>query len=211
MLGTGMVGRTIADKLLDLGHEVCLGARSQDNSGAQEWADLAGPSARSGSFAQAGAFGEMVFNCTVGSASVEALKSVGQELLSGKILIDVANPLVRVGDATALTVCNTDSLGEQIQQEFPSSLVVKALNTMNCQIMVEPSLVPGTHNVFICGDNVEAKKKVVELLRAFGWPESDIIDLGGIVASRGTEMYLPLWVLLRPTIGTAHYNLRIVS
>jgi predicted dinucleotide-binding enzyme len=108
-------------------------------------------------------------------------------------------------------VANTDSLGEQIQRAFPDARVVKTLNTMNAYVMVEPSRVPGRHSVFVAGEDAAAKGTVKGLLREFGWPEEAIVDLGGIRAARGTEMYLPLWLSLMGVLGAGDFNIQVVK
>src|SRR5437016_14234779 len=120
VLGTGTVGQTIGSKLVLLGHEVQMGARSANNENAVEWARQNGSGATQGTFADAAAFGALLFNCTNGVASLEALQQAGAENLDGKLLIDISNPLdFSQGFPPSLTVCNTDSLGEQIQRTFP--------------------------------------------------------------------------------------------
>jgi predicted dinucleotide-binding enzyme len=106
-----------------------------------------------------------------------------------------------------LSVCNSDSLGEQIQRAFPDAKVVKALNTMNAGVMVNPSSVPGDHDVFICGNDAGAKSQTSDLLRSFGW--RTIVDLGDISGARGVEMLLPLWLRLMGTFKTATFNFHI--
>ena len=110
----------------------------------------------------------------------------------------------------SLWVCNTDSLGEQIQRAFPDALVVKTLNTMNCEVMVDPSRVPGDHDVFVSGNDDGAKEQVKQLLESFGWADDRIIDLGDITTSRGPEMYLPLWLELYGALGTGTLNIKVV-
>jgi predicted dinucleotide-binding enzyme len=125
VLGTGSVGRTIGTKLVELGHEVTMGSRSATNEHAAEWAASAGDGASHGTFADAAAFGELVFNCTAGTVSLDALDAAGEENLSGKILVDVANALdFSKGRPPSLTVCNDDILGEHIQIAFPDAQVV---------------------------------------------------------------------------------------
>src|SRR6266508_4040551 len=154
LLGTGMAGQTIGGKLVELGHEVKMGSREAGNEKAVAWAAGAGESASEGSFADAAEFGEVVVNATSGTASLEALEAAGAGNLAGKVLIDIANPLdFSRGRPPTLAVCNDDSLGEQIQRAFPDARVVKALNTMNADVMVEPGLVPGGHTVFVCGND----------------------------------------------------------
>ncbi len=210
VLGTGMVGHTIGSKLVELGHDVMMGSRDEANPKAIAWAKDAGRHALYGTFMNAAAFGEIIFNCTLGAASVDALQQAGADNLKGKILIDTSNPIDYSTDALALTVCNTDSLGEQIQRAFPQARVVKTLNTMNGNIMVEPEKLPERTNVFVSGNDIEAKATVIAILRDwFGW--KSVIDLGDITTSRGVEMLLPLWVSLRRVIPSQRFNIRVVT
>ncbi len=208
IIGSGMVAQTIGSKLAERGHEVKLGTRDPEKL--TEWQTQTGPAAQVGSFAEAAAFGEIVFNCTSGGASLEALNGAGEENLNGKILVDVANPLdFSQGMPPTLSVCNTDSLAEQIQRTFPQARVVKTLNTMNANIMVNPALVSGEHDVFISGNEAEAKTTVSNLLKdEFGW--SSVIDLGDISTARSTEMLLPIWLRLFGALQTPNFNFKIV-
>jgi predicted dinucleotide-binding enzyme len=211
VLGTGMVGNAVAGKLVELGHEVRMGSREAGNEKARAWADAAGERASEGTFADAAAHGELVVNCTAGEHSLEALEQAGTDNLAGKVLLDVANPLdFSGGMPPTLGVANTDSLGERIQRAFPEARVVKSLNTMNCQVMVEPTRVPGEHDVFVCGDDERAKSDVAALLRSFGWASERIVDLGGIRSARGMEMYLPLWLSLYGTLGSGDFNIAVI-
>ena len=210
ILGTGMVGSAIGTKLVQLDHEVKMGSRTADNSKAAEWAKANGEKASHGTFADTAAFGEMLFNCTTGMKSIDALKLADEKNMSGKILVDIANPLdFSKGMPPSLSVCNTDSLGEQIQRTFPSVKVVKTLNSVNCKVMVNPSLVHGDHDMFICGNNSAAKEMVTGILKDwFGW--KSVIDLGGITGARAMEMLLPIWLKLMETFNTANFNLKII-
>ena len=195
MLGTGMVGRAISERLAGLGHEVRVGSRLARDDAVV--------------FADAARFGEVVFNCTAGTASLDALTAAGAENLVGKLLIDVSNPLEHTDAGTRLTVCNTESLGERIQRAFPDARVVKALNTMNCRVMVDPAGVPGDHVVFVCGDDEAAKAEATRLLGEFGWTPERVLDLGDLSAARGTEAYLLLWVRMMRPVGTWAFNIAI--
>jgi len=211
VLGTGMVRKTIATKLVALDHEVMMGSRTADSETASEWVASAGAGASQGTFEDAAAFGELVFNCTSGTGSLEALEMAGAEHLARKTLVDVANPLdFSHGMPPSLVVSNTDSLGEQIQRAFPDARVVKALNTVNHEVMVDPEKVPGEHDVFVCGNDETATAEVVELLRSFGWAVENIVDLGDISAARGTEAYLLLWLRLRGAFQTGHLNIKVL-
>jgi 8-hydroxy-5-deazaflavin:NADPH oxidoreductase len=211
ILGTGMVGSTIGTKFIQLGHDVKMGSRSSTNEKAAEWVKKNGSKASQGTFADASAFGEIVFNCTHGVASIEALNLAGANNLKNKILVDIANALdFSKGMPPSLAVCNTDSLGEQIQRAFPEIKVVKTLNTMNCVLMVNPGLVAnGDHDIFVSGNDAGAKAKVVEILRNwFGW--KSIIDLGDITTARATEMLLPIWITLMGKYQSPNFNFKII-
>jgi predicted dinucleotide-binding enzyme len=211
ILGSGMVGRALGTKLTRGGHDVKMGSRSAGHPEGEKWRLASGARASAGTFAEAADFGEIVVNATNGANALAALRLAGAEALRGKILIDVAVPLdFSRGFPPSLTAGNTDSLGEQIQREFPDVRVVKTLNTMNCDVMVEPGLVPGAHQVFVCGDDRAAKAEVATRLHEwFGWPAERIIDLGELAAARGTEGFLLLWLRLYAALGHAHFNLQI--
>lgn len=206
VLGTGMVGRAIASRLVELGHETMMGSRSAD--GGAEWADAAGDLASAGTFAEAAGFGELVFNCTAGSGAVEAVTSAA-DALAGKVLIDVTNPIDASGDAPTLFTGIDDSLGERVQAAVPSARVVKALNTINADVMTHPGIVPGEHVCFVCGDDEDAKRTAVELLGEFGWPPERVIDCGDLTGARATEAYLLIWLKMWGAIGSARWNIAI--
>jgi len=210
VLGTGVVGNTIGAKLVDLGHSVMMGSRTSNNEKATNFARNAGSRASHGTFAEAAAFGEIIFNCTKGDVTIDVLKSAGAENLRGKILLDLTNPLdFSKGFPPVLSICNDDSLGELIQRTFPDVYVVKTLNTMNCMLMVNPGSIRDKHAVFVCGNDSGSKGKVADLLRHwFGWRE--IIDLGDITCARGTEMVLPLWIRLYGKIQHPNFNFHVV-
>lgn len=212
VLGTGSVGRSIAGALVRAGHRVRMGSRTAGNPKAIEWVMTAGEDASEGSFADAARFGRVIFNCTAGAVSLQALRQCRAENLSGKLLIDVANPLdFSAGMPPTLTVCNTDSLGEQIQREFPEARVVKALNTINSDVMVNPAMLGADHPLLICGNDRTAVAEATDLIvRAFHWRRENVMPLGDITAARATEMYVPLWVRLMGTLGTPHFSLGIV-
>ncbi|MGW2209122.1 NADPH-dependent F420 reductase [Streptomyces sp. NPDC001781] len=223
VLGTGIVGRTIAAKLFSIGHEVVVGTRDPETTLARTGPDAYGnPSfaewlaahhgVRLETYADAAAFGERIVNTTAGAGSLQALESAGAANLAGKVLVDIANPLdFSRGMPPSLSPVDTDSLGEQIQRTFPEARVVKTLNTMNCQVMVDPSRVAGAHTVFVSGDDAAAKQAVTELLLSFGWQESSVIDLGDISTARGTEMLLPIWLRLWGAVGHADFNFHIAG
>lgn len=211
VLGTGMVGNTIATRLISLGYEVMMGSRTSENEKAQTWAENNGAKASTGTFADAAASGEIIFNCTKGEHSLEVIKMAGLENFRGKTLIDIANPLdFSKGMPPSLipALSNTNSLGEEIQKLLPEAKVVKTLNIVNCEVMVDAQKSGGNPSMFISGNNAEAKEEVKGLLKQFNW--SDIIDLGDITTARGTEMMLPVWIRTWMATGNGYFAFKIV-
>jgi len=225
IIGSGTVARTLAAKLLELGHSVMISSR--DTSLAKDLGrrgtlpsadDFAaaqrelGREAAAGSFADAAVHGEVVINATAGGHSLEALEAAGAANLAGKILVDLANALdFSGGMPPTLLFCNTDSLAERIQAAFPEARVVKTLNTANAVVMVDPARLGEPTTMFVAGDDREAKEWVrTELLESwFGWRQ--VLDVGDITAARGLEMWMPLWLRLMGATGTPWFNLRIVT
>jgi len=209
ILGTGVVGKTLGSKLAKLGNDVRMGSRTAGGEKARAWVKEAGGKSSEGTFADAAAHGEVVFNCTSGMASLEALKAAGAKNLQGKILVDVANPLdFSKGMPPTFLLCNTDSLGEQIQRAYPTAKVVKTLNTVTAALMVDPSIIPGVHTMFVSGNDAKAKAEIIGILKTgFGWKE--VMDLGDISAARAQEMHLALWLRLYAKLQTPNVNVHV--
>ncbi|MDR6845827.1 NAD(P)-binding domain-containing protein [Flavobacterium granuli] len=213
ILGTGAVGTTIATKLIELGHQVMIGSRSKTNEKAIEFVNKFDKNASNGTFEEAATFGEIIFNCVKGEFAIEALKQAGSGI-TNKILIDVSIPVdTKKGTPLSLIpeLCNTNSLGEEIQKTFPNTKVVKTLNTMWSTLMIVPTMLQdGDHTNFICGNDEEAKNNVKSLLKEIGWKEQAIMDLGDITGSRGTEGLMPLWLRIwGATMGT--FSIKVVN
>jgi 8-hydroxy-5-deazaflavin:NADPH oxidoreductase len=209
VLGSGVVGQTIAGKLAEIGHQVTIGTR--DPQKLQEWKQQTGENVEVALFADAAAHGEILINATSGFGAIPALELAGANNLREKIVIDISNPLdFSKGFPPTLSVVNDDSLGEQIQRAFPEAKVVKGLNTVTAALMVNPGqLADGDHHLFICGNDTEAKVETIQLLKEwFGW--KNIIDMGDITMARGTEMMLPLWLRLYVAFGNPMFNFKIV-
>lgn len=192
VLGTGMVGEALATRLAELGHDVMMGARERDNKRALAWAE--GQGARSaGDFAAAAAFAEVVFIAVRGTASRDAAEQAGPAALAGKIVVDVTNPLIFDAGLTHLD---------------PDSRLVKTLNTMTAPVMVDPARAGAGHDVFVSGDDDQAKHVVIGLLKQFGWTAP--IDLGPLETARATEMLMPIWLRLWRKFGSADFNFAII-
>lgn len=223
ILGTGVVGQTIANALSDLGHAVVVGTREVTKTMAETEPNAYGmppfrdwlrahPEVTLGTFSDAAKHGETIINATNGVGSLDALALAGAANLNGKILIDISNPLdFSRGMPPTLSVSNTDSIGEQIQRAFPQIRVVKTLNTVTASLMVNPKQIAnGDHHIFVSGNDASAKAQVrAWLAEWFGWQH--VIDLGDIITARGAEMYLPLWLRLWGALGTGVFNIKVVK
>ncbi len=193
VLGTGRVGQAIVGRAAEVGYDVTVGARSADSESLQVFTGRERIS--TGSFADAVGAASLIVNATNGNVSLDALAMVGAEPLRGKVLLDLANELQPVGEGFPVPVASMEnSLGRRIQQAYPELRVVKALNTMNNQVMIHPESIPGDHLVFLSGDDETAKESVRELLRAFGWRDTQMLDLGGIDTAAATEMMMAVWM-----------------
>lgn len=220
VLGTGMVGQAIAGRLDELGHSVVIGTRDPGATLARTEPDQMGNApfsawhaAHAGvevaTFADAAARADLVMNASSGAATLDVLGMAGAGNLAGKVVVDIANPLdFSAGFPPTLSVKDTDSLGEQVQRAFPEARVVKSLNTLTASLMVDPKALGESSTVFVSGEDAAAKATVVELLESFG--HDDVIDLGGIETARGTEMLLSVWLRLMGSLGTGHFNFKVV-
>ncbi|WP_310528289.1 NAD(P)-binding domain-containing protein [Nocardioides sp.] len=212
VLGTGMVGRAVALGLAHLGLDVVVGTRdpaaSLARTGAEDFGTWAAMNSEVGvaTYAEAARDAALVVNALHGAASVSGIRAA--EIADGTVLLDIANPLDLSGDVPRLLVGNDDSLGEQIQREFPALRVVKSLNTMTAAAMVEPHLIAdGDFTTFVSGNDDAAKAQVMSLLGSLG--HQDVIDVGDITTARGTEALMLLWIRLMGPLGSPYFTWKI--
>lgn len=212
ILGSGMVANSIATKLIQLGYQVKMGARSSDNSKNLEWKNNNGNNAFTGTFHDAASFGDILFICIKGEAVVDVIKSINRNFFNAKLIIDVSNPLdfsKGMPPSMIPNLSNFNSLGEELQKAIPDAYVVKTLNIVNCEVMVNPAKTNGIPTMFLCGNNETAKKHATDFLKQFGW--TDIIDLGDISGARGMEMILPLWIRTMLTLNYPYFAFKVVK
>jgi len=194
VLGTGTVGRTIAGKLTEIGHDVRVGSRTAGDDKV--------------TYADAIVHGDVVFNCTSGGGAVDAV-AAGEGHLDGKLVIDVSNPLEFSGGVPGMFTDTSDSLAERIQRACPTARVVKSLNTVTAAVMVDPASVPGDHVIFVAGDDVGAKDEARALLGELGWPAERVVDIGDLTGARAAEGYVMLWIRLMQAQGTPMFNIEL--
>ena len=226
ILGTGSVGQALAEKLISVGHIVIMGTRNvedtmarkpsgnQDGPSFSDWV-LKNHNIVLKTFKEAVYEGELIINALGGGVTLATLQSCEQEDFDHKIIMDISNPLdfSKGFPPTLLSgLNNTYSLGEAIQKELPNAKVVKTLNTMWSGLMVNPKMIAdGHHQNFICGNDNDAKAKVIDILTSFGWERDYILDLGDITNARGTEAILLLWIRIYGATQSGAFNFKIVK
>jgi 8-hydroxy-5-deazaflavin:NADPH oxidoreductase len=195
IIGSGDVGRKLADGFIELGHQVKIGSRDPNQRKITEWIDkLDKEKASSGTFAETASFGELVVLATLWEGTADAIQLANSKNLANKIVIDVTNPLDFSKETPpSLALDHTDSAGETVQRMLPDSKVVKAFNTVGNPHMIHPDFPGGRPTMFISGNDKAAKKTVTgDILTKFGW---ETIDIGGIEGSRVLEPVAVLWIL----------------
>ncbi|MEU9052709.1 NAD(P)-binding domain-containing protein [Streptomyces sp. NPDC048384] len=200
LLGTGNVARALGHGWRAAGHDVLLGSRNP-----KERTDLGLPVA---GLNETAAHAEVLVNATPGTVSVELLHSIGAPALAGILLIDVGVGLS--DDYTELSHPNS-SLGEQIQEAFPLTPVVKTLCTMDATVMIAPNDLEGASTVFLSGDDAEAKRTTGRLLTDLGWAPSSQLDIGGIRTARGQEHFALLFMGIAGGVGAHMFNIKVVT
>jgi predicted dinucleotide-binding enzyme len=206
VLGSGPAGQTLAAGFLDKGHPVMIGSR--DVAKLDGWLRHAGPEGQIVTFAETAEFGDVIVLSVLGSAAEEVVKLAGVENLTDKIVIDATDPLDFSSGRPGLFVGTTDSLGERIQRLIPRAYVVKGLNIVQADVMINPRLTGDKPDMFIAGDNEEAKHTVTQLLGEFGW---SVIDLGGIENARWLEALSLAWVVYSHRTGKTHHAFKLVG
>ena len=212
IIGSGPVGQALGlgftQRVPGRGDEVMIGSREPESEKLAAWKTRAGERAATGTFAQAAAFAELAILATTWSGTEHAIHLAGPENLAGKVLIDTTNPLAhQPGGPPTLALGHSDSGGEQVQRWLPQTRVVKAFNIVGSAHMINPSFPAGPPDMFICGNDAEAKATVTRLLTEFGWP---VIDIGGIEGSRLLEPLAMLWITYGARTGGWNHAFRLL-
>ena len=206
ILGSGSAGRTLANGFLDHAHRAMIGSRTPDKL--RDWQRQAGREAQVGTFAQAAQFGELIILSVNGRAAEDVIRLANLENFAGKIVLDASDPLDFSSGRPGLFVGTTDSLGERVQRLIPNAYVVKGLNIVQADVMINPTLTGGEPDMFIAGDSDEAKQIVTNLLEEFGWP---VIDMGGIESARWLEALSLAWVVYSHRTGKTHHAFKLIG
>ncbi|MFH5884130.1 NADPH-dependent F420 reductase [Halalkalibaculum sp. DA3122] len=192
ILGSGDVGKALGDGFIKYGHPVMMGSRTPQAENVQQWLKKAGRKASAGTFEEVADYGEILVLAVAWSGCESALRLAGKSNFKGKTVLDVTNPLIfEEGKPPRLALGHTDSGGEQVQRWLPDAHIVKVFNIVGNAHMVDPDFPGGPPDMFICGNNDDAKETVMEICELFGWY---VIDIGGIEGARELEPMCILWV-----------------
>jgi predicted dinucleotide-binding enzyme len=190
ILGTGIVGQSLAKGFIGLGHQVIVGSRDPNGESARKAIEAIGAGARAATFAEAAKASDFAVLCTLWSGTESALQLAGADNLAGKLLIDATNPL-DFSSGPKLAVGHTTSGAELIQSWVPQAKVVKAFNIVTAALMVHPQVPGGPPTMFIAGNDTDAKQQVLDILARFGW---ESIDIGALDGARLLEPLAMLWI-----------------
>jgi predicted dinucleotide-binding enzyme len=210
ILGSGDVGRKLADGFLEIGDTIKIGSRNPNQEKITEWmAKHDKAKVSSGTFAQAASFGELDVIATSWAGSVDAIRMADPKNFAGKVVIDVTNPLdFSKGMPPRLAIGHTDSAGETVQRMLPDSKVVKAFNIVGNPHFIHPDFPGGPPTMFICGNDDQAKKTVIDnILAKFGW---ETIDIGGIEGARLLEPLAFLWIMHYFRTGNGNHAFKLL-
>ncbi len=220
VFGTGSVGQAFATKLVALQHTVTLGTRNVERTLANTEKDRYGtptiseflainPNVKLLPFETAAEEADLVILVTKGEGAKDALQFAGKTI-DGKVILDITNPLdFSSGGLPTLFLSNTTSLGEVLQETFPTAKFVKSLNTMYNGVMLNPRMLSEDSTVFLSGNYADAKNVVINLLKSFGWKESEMLDLGDMSTARGTESLLPVWLRIWTATQNGAFNFKV--
>lgn len=209
VLGSGEVGRRLAEGFRSRGHEVMIGSRDPGKAELREWLSGDGAGIEAGTFAQTAAHGELLALAVLGNAAEQAIADAGPDNFNGKVVIDAMNPLdFSGGFPPKLSIAGEDSLGERIQRALPDAKVVKAFNTIGNPYFVDPRFSEGQPTMLIAGDDEGAKRTVTDVLSDFGW--SDTVDIGGIEGSRELEAICIAWVKIGGARGAWDHGFKLL-
>lgn len=214
IIGNGAAAEAIGTALMKKKHNVLMGGPTAGAERGVAWVKKAGQGAAEGSYEEATLFGALVFICLEGAHALEVLRQTDPDSVAGKIVVDLTNPLdyTRGNQPCILKEFRDVSLGESIQELLPEAYVIKALNTVNHQLMADARLIhKGDHSLFVCGNDANAKNQLKHfLVDNFYWRADGLYDLGGIEAARSIESVVPFFIRVHQTLGTPLFNFKVV-
>jgi len=208
ILGSGTVGQELAKGFRDRGDSVMIGTRNP--SKLSDWCSDDGKGVDAGLVSDVASFGELIVLATAWNGVAPTLESAGDASLRGKIVIDVTNPLKfqTEGDPPVLALAYPDSAGKRVQELLPESRVVKCFNTVNARLMAHPRTATESPDMFLAGDDSDAKQTVSRIAGEWGWR---VHDIGGIEQSYILEAFALLWIVYGCTHDTWTHVFKLMN
>ena len=211
VLGSGEVGRRLAEGFCGRGHEVMIGSRDPDKPELREWLSGDGAGIEAGTFEQAAAHGELIVLAVLGSAAEEAIADAGPENFTrqGRDRRDEPARLLRRLSAQALDLRARTRSANASSARCPTPRWSRRSTRSAIPYFVDPSFSEGQPTMLIAGDDEEAKDTVGNVLADFGW--SDTVDIGGIEGSRELEAICIVWVKIGGARGAWDHGFKLLA
>ena len=200
IIGAGNMGRGIGTRAAAGGHSVTF--VDMDPEVAEKTAADVKASAKKGAKVSTSSLGnvqlgEVVVLALKYGVTLELAKQFGAKL-AGKIVVDIANPINATFDAL-VTAPDTSSAEELAKVAAPGVKVVKAFNTTFSPTLLSGQVAGQPLDVFLAGDDADAKAKVAQIVTDGGMRA---LDTGPLHRSRQLEGMLLLHMVLQGTLGT---------
>ncbi|MDK9700622.1 MAG: NAD(P)-binding domain-containing protein [bacterium] len=193
ILGSGIVGKTLAAGFAKHGYEVMIGS---DTPAKREELTREMPApVQVGSLTETAAFGEILVLAVKGFSAVATLQKAGLANLKGKTILDTTNPILETGPVNGVLqyfTAQNESLMERFQAAAPEANFVKCFSCVGAYLMVDPQIGGTKPTMFICGNNDTAKETTKSILDEFGW---EYEDCGTVEAARAIEPLAMLWCI----------------
>ena len=186
VLGSGIVGQTLANGLRVAGYDVMIGNRTAKP--VDNWDGAVG------TFGEVAKSADILILSVKGSVAESVVESI-KDLIANKTIIDTTNPISdsppEDGVISYFTKPN-QSLMERLQKIAPAAHFVKAFNSVGNAIMINPKFKAGKPTMFICGNDQSSKQTTTKILQELGW---EIADMGGVKSARAIEPLCILWCI----------------
>jgi len=199
IIGSGKMGRAIGTRAVAGGHSVTFVGKTPES--AEKAAEEIKASAKKGAQVSTAnladvELGDVVVLALSYGTTMEVAKQLGAKL-AGKAVVDIANPLNSTYDG--LVTAPDSSAAEDVAKAVAGAQVVKAFNTIFASTLLAGQVAGQSLDVFIAGDDADAKSKVAQLVK-----DGDMrpIDTGPLSRARQIEAMELLHITLQGTLGT---------